>query len=181
MKLGLRRALMAVALVGSAALALWGDREAVGAAEVSPRVAQLAAVRVSSASAPAPAGESANLLPLSRQAADLTPVKDRAQLIGREPGDDRSDLFHAVVPPPPAVAKAEPPPAPTAPALPFAYIGKQHDGAQWQLFLKRDNGEALVVREGDAIDTDYRLGELTATHASIVYLPLQHTHVLPLD
>ncbi|QXI40709.1 hypothetical protein [Pseudomonas xantholysinigenes] len=67
--------------------------------------------------------------------------------------------------------------APTAPALPFQFIGRIGDRDDLQIFLQ--SGEKLyVVRQGDVIDDTYRLDRVSATELSLVYLPLHQPQTL---
>jgi len=74
-----------------------------------------------------------------------------------------------VIPPEPA--------APTAPILPFRFIGRMGERDDLQIFLQ--SGEKLyVVRQGDVIDDTYRLDRVSATELSLVYLPLHQPQTL---
>jgi hypothetical protein len=69
------------------------------------------------------------------------------------------------------------PMVPTAPPLPFQFIGKLEDSQQLQVFLQ--NGERLyVVRAGDVIDDTYKIDRISATEMSLVYLPLKFAQTL---
>lgn len=69
------------------------------------------------------------------------------------------------------------PTVPTAPPLPFQFIGKLEDSQQLQVFLQ--NGERLyVVRAGDVIDETYKVDRISATEMSLVYLPLKFAQTL---
>ncbi|MDU9404282.1 hypothetical protein RTH46_17480 [Pseudomonas sp. zfem004] len=67
--------------------------------------------------------------------------------------------------------------APTAPELPFEFVGRLGDRDDLQVFLQ--NGEKLyVVRQGDVIEDTYRLDRVSATELSLVYLPLHQSQTL---
>ncbi|WP_460415274.1 hypothetical protein [Pseudomonas sp. microsymbiont 2] len=67
--------------------------------------------------------------------------------------------------------------APTAPALPFQFIGRLGDRDDLQVFLQ--SGDKLyVVRQGDVIDDTYRLDRVSATELNLVYLPLHQPQTL---
>ncbi|CAK15622.1 hypothetical protein [Pseudomonas entomophila] len=67
--------------------------------------------------------------------------------------------------------------APTAPALPFQFVGRLGDRDDLQVFLQ--NGEKLyVVRQGDVIEDTYRLDRVSASELSLVYLPLHQPQTL---
>ncbi len=72
----------------------------------------------------------------------------------------------------PAVAAA-----PTAPLLPFQFVGRMGDRDDLQIFLQ--SGEKLyVVRQGDVIDDTYRLDRVSANELDLVYLPLHQSQTL---
>lgn len=85
--------------------------------------------------------------------------------------EDVKDMFSSTswyVPPP--VPKILPPPS--APALPFVYIGKmQEEGNKSTVFLERQN-RIYLVREGDAIDANYRVDTIKDPVMTLTYLPL---------
>ncbi|PVZ42286.1 hypothetical protein [Pseudomonas sp. CC120222-01a] len=67
--------------------------------------------------------------------------------------------------------------APTAPALPFQFVGRMGDRDDLQIFLQ--SGEKLyVVRKGDVIDSTYRLDRVSANELDLVYLPLHQSQTL---
>lgn len=76
-----------------------------------------------------------------------------------------------VAPPPP------PPPKPTAPALPFQYIGKLVEGDVIKVFVSKQ-GKHLVVQEGDLLDTTYSVVEISAGQIVFEYLPLKEKQTL---
>jgi hypothetical protein len=63
-------------------------------------------------------------------------------------------------------------PHPVAPPLPFVYIGKMlEEYNNSTVFLERQH-RILVVREGDAIDANYRVDEIKPPMMTLSYLPL---------
>ncbi|MFG0398089.1 hypothetical protein [Pseudomonas sp. zjy_11] len=77
----------------------------------------------------------------------------------------------------PVVAAPVLAPAPTAPALPFEFIGRMGDRDDLQVFLQ--SGEKLyVVRQGDVIEDTYRLDRVSASELNLVYLPLHQSQTL---
>ena len=67
--------------------------------------------------------------------------------------------------------------APTAPPLPFQFVGRLADQRDLQVFLQ--SGEKLyVVRQGDVIEDTYRLDRVSASELSLVYLPLHQSQTL---
>jgi hypothetical protein len=74
-----------------------------------------------------------------------------------------------VAPPPPPPA---PPPIPTAPALPFVFIGKlvEHNGKLTIFVTFQDRN--FAVKEGDVIDSTYRVNAIKGSVMELTYLPL---------
>ncbi|OWJ97546.1 secretion system X translation initiation factor [Pseudomonas sp. A46] len=115
------------------------------------------------APSPAAAGESLEAPPALVPAADLF----------------ASQSWFVAPPPPPPVADQAPPPAPkpTAPPLPFRFIGRMDDRLQQQVFLLRGE-EVLVVREGDLIGDTYQVRRIEPERMTLVYLPLDKAQTL---
>lgn len=76
-------------------------------------------------------------------------------------------------PPPPAPAPAPAPAVPTAPPLPFSFVGMVERGAgQPRAFLAKGD-QLLVVSAGDVIDNNnYRIDSLSPTSVVLTYLPM---------
>ncbi|MHC8300523.1 hypothetical protein [Pseudomonas sp. ZS1P83] len=67
--------------------------------------------------------------------------------------------------------------APSAPPMPFQFIGKLNDRSDLQVFLQ--NGEKIyVVRKGDVIDETWRIEGISDVELSFVYLPLHLSQTL---
>jgi len=67
--------------------------------------------------------------------------------------------------------------APTAPEVPFQFVGRLHDSRDLQVFLQE--GEKLyVVRKGDVIDENWRVEGISDVELSFVYLPLHVSRTL---
>jgi hypothetical protein len=71
------------------------------------------------------------------------------------------------------------PEKPTAPALPFAYIGKVIEDGKLTVFLSR-GGESYSVAPGDTIGPDYRVDAVSDAEIPFTYLPLKTKQKLPL-
>lgn len=73
-----------------------------------------------------------------------------------------------------------PPPAPVvrrAPALPFAFLGKQLQGGAWQVFLVF--GEDIrLARASAVIDGQYRVESIVPPQIVFTYLPLNERQTL---
>jgi hypothetical protein len=66
---------------------------------------------------------------------------------------------------------------PTAPPLPFQFIGRLDDRSDLQVFLQ--NGEKIyVVRKGDVIDETWKIERISDKELSLVYLPLHLSQTL---
>lgn len=81
-------------------------------------------------------------------------------------------------PPPPvevAVVPEVPAPAPTAPPVPFTYLGElDAKAAKPQVFLS--NGDRLlIVSPGEVVDDQYRVESVSESDVVLTYLPLNQT------
>ncbi|WP_414876301.1 MULTISPECIES: hypothetical protein [unclassified Pseudomonas] len=66
---------------------------------------------------------------------------------------------------------------PTAPPLPFQFVGRLDDRSDLQVFLQ--SGEKIyVVRKGDVIDKTWRIERISDLELSLVYLPLHVSQTL---
>ena len=63
------------------------------------------------------------------------------------------------------------PVVPTAPPLPFTYLGKKLELGVWEVFLT-DGEKTLVVREGSTIENQYRVDAIVLPNISLTYLPM---------
>jgi hypothetical protein len=68
------------------------------------------------------------------------------------------------------LAKAPAPPPPSAPPLPFTYLGKMQDGATVTVFVSQ-GGRNHVLHNGDTL-AGYRVESITAADMTFVYLSL---------
>jgi hypothetical protein len=66
---------------------------------------------------------------------------------------------------------------PSAPPMPFQFIGRMDDRSDQQVFLL--SGEKIyVVRKGDVIDETWRIVGISDVELSFVYLPLHLSQTL---
>ncbi|MBV6821683.1 hypothetical protein [Pseudomonas sp. PD9R] len=66
---------------------------------------------------------------------------------------------------------------PTAPPMPFQFIGRLDDRTDLQVFLQ--SGEKIyVVRKGDVIDKTWKIERISDMELSLVYLPLHLSQTL---
>jgi hypothetical protein len=66
---------------------------------------------------------------------------------------------------------------PTAPPLPFQFVGRLDDRSDLQVFLQ-DGEKIYVVRKGDVIDKTWRIERISDEELSLVYLPLHLSQTL---
>lgn len=76
-----------------------------------------------------------------------------------------------VAPPPPPPAK------PTAPPLPFQYLGKIMEDSGVRVFLNLQ-GKNLIVKAGDVINGIYTVVDIAGNQMTFLYLPLKEKQAL---
>jgi hypothetical protein len=75
--------------------------------------------------------------------------------------------------PPPAPVVVQAPPAPTAPPLPFAYMGSYRpEGAQPTYFLTAGD-RVYDVKVGDTLDSTYTVDAVRSGQLLLTYIPLK--------
>jgi hypothetical protein len=135
--------------------------------------AEISALEASAPAAAEPQAES----PASGAATRLAiPVRETSQ-------HRASNLFAAhswyKPPPPPPKRPPPPPPEPTAPPLPFSYLGSfQQDGATVYFLVQGDR--AYDVKIGDVLDNTYSVDGVSNDQLMFTYLPLKTSQGLPL-
>lgn len=80
-----------------------------------------------------------------------------------------------VPPPPPPPA---PPPVPTAPPLPFNFLGKESRSDGTLTFFLAAHDRVYLVHEGDTIDATYHVDGIKNGQLALTYLPMQITQYL---
>ena len=78
--------------------------------------------------------------------------------------------------PPPKMAHAAPS-RPTAPPLPFAYLGKVIDGGKTSVFVGRGD-ENYSLEPGPTIGGTYRVDKITEHDVTFTYLPMKTRQTL---
>jgi hypothetical protein len=71
-----------------------------------------------------------------------------------------------------------PPPVPTAPPLPFTYLGRYGDTAERTVVLAIGE-RVFTVKVGDVIDKTYRIEKYTFGKVNMTFLPLNILQSLP--
>lgn len=177
-----RHMLMGAALVGAAALVLFGDRtpnETVAeAVERKPaRSAQGAAPAATAAVAPplrSAAGQAAILRLVSRD--ELIGAVGEGSFKSKD-GVFGGQSWNPPPPPPPPESRNQAPPPPTAPPLPFQFLGKAAADGQWEVYLGRGE-QTFVVRKGTQIDSAYRVDNIAPPTLTMTYLPMNQVQQL---
>jgi hypothetical protein len=169
-----RRWLLGLGLAATALLAWFAPEGEEAAGAPAARARRAAAMAQTPAQVPAgtpPAAAAVPSGPLALAPRDL-------------PAGEIPDLFRSFSwyvppppPPPPPPASPPPPPVPTAPPLPFSFMGQLVENEQPQIMLVRDE-RLLTVRVGEAIDRNYRLESFKDRVLTFVYLPLDTRQTL---
>jgi lipoprotein-anchoring transpeptidase ErfK/SrfK len=167
-----KRLLLSLGLLFALVLAVFGDK-APNTSISHPTL--LTAVQV-------PHANQASATKQATQQSTVLVVKDRHQLIARH-DKQPAGLFdpHSWAPPPRLVPQVilQPPP-PTAPPLPFTYLGKQKESEEWVVFLKRDN-VTYIVKPLDVIEAAYRVEAIAPPSMTLIYLPLNQPQTLLIE
>lgn len=111
---------------------------------------------------------------LARRQSQHVPKADAAAE-GNDAETEAGNVFGAtswyVPPPPPPPPPPAPPPVPTAPPMPFTYLGFYEDAPTRLVVLVR--GERMyTVAEGDVIENTYRIEKVMPGKVELTYLPL---------
>jgi len=152
---------MATAIVMATALDGSGDTQKVVAVRARPQHADRAAVQ------PREAQQPSNEAHVELERLKRAKPEAEAQL-------EIGNVFAAsswYVPPPPPPPPPQPPPQPTAPPLPFAYLGS-YDDASLQTIILAKGDRVYTVAVGDVIENTYRIESAKAGKIEFVYLPL---------
>ena len=163
MKTAWRWALWMPLLLGSAWLVFGEDR--------SPPPATALSLPVRTARNPVAFVENATpaipLQPRSQLFPDAAPAEGAAR---PDPFSARS--WKSALPPASAPAAA-----PVAPPLPYTFIGKKKEAAQWEVFLARGD-QTFLAREGQTLENTYRVDKVQPPMLTVTYLPLGQSQTL---
>lgn len=172
-----RRWLLWAPLLAVAAwLAFFGDKSPTSGAAVSlptrPAPADIALpTRAPTAETVKPETPKADVLAALVPRERLIP---QGQAAAADSGKAARDPFSARnwnPPPPPPTIAPQPAAAPTAPPLPYAFIGKKQEGETWEVYLTRGE-QAFVAREGEVLEGNYRVDRIQPPTLTLTYLPL---------
>ncbi|HEY0585136.1 MAG TPA: hypothetical protein VGD52_03315 [Pseudoduganella sp.] len=179
-----RHLLMGAALLGAAALVLFGDKApndtVAEAVERKPARARAANALAPAAAARAAADGAAR--PGETAIMRLVPREELIGEVGEGSFKSKDGVFGGQnwnPPPPPTAAelKPPPPPPPTAPPLPFQYLGKAAAEGQWEVYLGRGE-QTFVVKKGMQIDGMYRVDAIAPPTLTLTYLPMNQVQQL---
>lgn len=169
-----------VAVLGIAAIAtvLFVLRDELGS-QSAPQISEAAPPRHAASGADRAAPVATARTAPGRAAPAIHLLRPRVQPTEADDAEEAMFASHnwSPPPPPPVVVKQAPPPKPTAPALPFTYLGKMLDAGKWEAYLSRGE-ETFVVREHSAIDANYRAETILPPVLTITYLPLKQTQTM---
>ncbi|MFS2020837.1 hypothetical protein ACEN88_30195, partial [Massilia sp. CT11-108] len=70
------------------------------------------------------------------------------------------------------------PTPPTAPPLPFTFIGKSVGDGAWEVYLARGDRTYVVREKGAVIDGTYRVESIAPPVLTLTYLPLNQVQQL---
>ena len=95
---------------------------------------------------------------------------------------ESTDLFQShswyVPPPPPPPVPPPPPPKPTAPPVPFVYLGKIEDTPSGTQMMLSGNNKVYTVAIGEVIDQVWKLESEDANSLRFIYVPLKLPKVM---
>jgi len=167
---------MAIALLGAAGLALFGDKTpSSDVAEAVVRQPRAGAAVAAARSGKAESGPKEDIMILRLQPRALL-IGDAADGFGPADGIFGGHSWNPPPPPPPPPLNTAPPP-PMAPPLPFAYIGKAAADGAWEVYLARAD-KVYVVRLKTVIDGVYRVDAIAPPMMTLTYLPLNQVQQL---
>jgi hypothetical protein len=67
--------------------------------------------------------------------------------------------------------------APTAPPLPYAYVGKKFEAGAWEIYLSRGD-MSFIVRQGADLEGNYLVERIDPPNMSFKYRPLGQVQTL---
>ncbi|MFJ2993697.1 hypothetical protein [Pandoraea sp. NPDC087047] len=118
----------------------------------------------------------------SVDAATIVPPTPRENLAseGDTPAAQRLFVSQNWGPPPPAPSSAPVPIAPlppTAPPMPFTYLGKAQSAGAWEVYLARGE-KTFIVHENSVVDDVYRVASIKPPRLSLIYIPMNQQQEL---
>lgn len=180
-----RHIVLGCALLGSAALAAFGKRDAGPAVAEAVERPAVRAVLAPVLPAPAPrtgqAAEAPQVLALAPRATLIGDGDEQFAQAGQGAANSGALFVHQdwtpPPPPPPPPAPAPPPPPPSAPPLPYTFIGKSVTNGVWEVYLARGD-RTYVVHDKELIDGMYQVEAIAPPLMTLTYLPLKQMQQL---
>lgn len=166
---------LALLIVASASIAVTSANNDGGVAAKPARHATSRSAEVGAAHPPAHDAEKDIATPELRveleRLARPEPVQE-----GVQAGEGGSNGVFAVTswyvpPPPPPAQPPPPPPKPTAPPLPFGYLGRYQE-SQSQIIMLVKGDRIYTVSAGDVIENTYRFEGMVDGRVELTYMPL---------
>ncbi len=169
-----RHLIMGLGLLVAAWFAFFADKTPVAEPEKRVTSAELAAPPASGE----PAARARDAEPVTPAVAILR-LRERAPYVPVKGSAQRNYALFGVTgwEPPPPKAKAGPAPRPTAPPLPYVYLGKKFEAGHWEVYLALGE-DARVVRPRTLLDEKYRVDTISPPTLSLTYLPLMQVQTL---
>lgn len=114
---------------------------------------------------------------INYQAQSALPVLQLQRLVRSEVNEPELDPFAGkswyVAPPPPPISKVkEVPPAPSAPAFPYRYMGMMHEEGERMVVYLTQGNRTYSVYQGDTINNVFRVESIAENKMVLTYLPL---------
>ncbi|WP_433766572.1 hypothetical protein [Pseudomonas putida] len=163
-----KRAVGWVAFLGAAAALTWFSDYFTPGEEAGVEVAAVATPAKATGDGKLPAVKAAAAPAVIK---DLSPAGDLFAARSWKPAPTLATVTEQPVNVAPVVQ------APTAPPMPFQFIGRMDDRSDLQVFLQ--SGEKIyVVRKGDVIDATWKIERISDMELSLVYLPLHLSQTL---
>jgi hypothetical protein len=156
-----------VAFFGVAAALAWAPEYFKQADDGDPALAAVVAPAKGKAPGAAATSSAAAVVPIK----DLSPAGDLFASRSWKPAPVLGTVIEQPVAVTPEVQ------VPTAPPLPFQFVGRLADRSDLQVFLQ-DGEKIYVVRKGDVIDETWRIERISDVEMSVVYLPLHLAQTL---
>jgi hypothetical protein len=172
-----RHALLALGLIATGWLALFGDKTP------TDGVAEPIAHGAGRPPAPGQRASAGTRPTTAAHALDIDALIAREQLMGRGDFGGAANSANALFssqnwnppPAPPSEPAAAPPPS--APPLPFTYIGKKVEDLTWEVYVTRGD-QTLILREKEVVDLTYRIDSIHPPTLSLTYMPLNQVQTL---
>jgi hypothetical protein len=150
-------------------------REAVRLAAPVVVLALIASVVTGREKPSAAVAEPASRIDTRLSASSTVPVEDLdlSKLERPEGGLAKADPFARLnLSPAPAQSEPAAQAKPTAPPLPFKYLGKMIDGDKLAVFVSRGD-ETYTLKPGQKVDDSYRVDKVGEESVTFTYLPLK--------